>query len=96
MLFMIYAEDHPGSLDRRLAARPQHLARLETLATEGRLVLAGPLPAASGEGFTGSLIVADFEHLEAAEAFAETDPYLAAEVYARVTVKPFKQVFPHE
>ena len=96
MLFMIYAEDHPGSLDRRLAARPQHLARLETLATEGRLVLAGPLPAASGEGFTGSLIVADFEHLEAAEAFAETDPYLAAEVYARVTVKPFKQVFPDE
>ena len=96
MLFMIYAEDHPGSLDRRLAARPQHLARLETLATEGRLVLAGPLPAANGEGFTGSLIVADFEHLEAAEAFAETDPYLAAEVYARVTVKPFKQVFPHE
>ena len=96
MLFMIYAEDHPGSLDRRLAARPQHLARLETLATEGRLVLAGPLPAANGEGFTGSLIVADFEHLEAAEVFAETDPYLAAEVYARVTVKPFKQVFPHE
>ena len=96
MLFMIHAEDHPGSLDRRLAARPQHLARLEALSAEGRLVLAGPFPAESGEGFTGSLIVADFEHLEAAQNFAKTDPYVVADVYARVTVKPFKQVFPHE
>lgn len=99
MLYAIIAEDHENSLAKRLAARPEHLQRLETLQNQGRLILAGPHPAIDaanpGEaGFTGSLIVAEFTDLAAAQSWAESDPYLAAGVYARVTVKPFKQVFP--
>lgn len=99
MLYAILAVDHPGSLPARLAARPAHLERLQTLQAEGRLVLAGPHPAIDspdpGEaGFTGSLIVAEFADLESARAWAEADPYRAAGVYSDVRVKPFKQVFP--
>lgn len=99
MLYAIVGEDHPGSLDKRLAARPAHLERLEALQAEGRMVLAGPCPAIDASdpgpaGFSGSVIVAEFASLEAAQAWADADPYVAAGVYARVSVKPFKQVFP--
>ena len=99
MLYAIIATDVPGSLQSRLAACPAHLARLEQLKTEGRMVLAGPHPAIDsndpGEaGFTGSLVVAEFDSLQAAEAWAAADPYKAAGVYGEVVVKPFKQVFP--
>lgn len=99
MLYAILAEDHPGSLERRLGARPAHLARLQALQDQGRLILAGPHPAIDSEdpgpaGFTGSLVVAEFETLKDAESWAGADPYAAAGVYARVTVKPFKQVLP--
>lgn len=99
MWYAIWAEDIPDSLEKRLAARPAHLERLQALQAEGRLRLAGPMPAVDGTdpgpaGFSGSLIVAEFASLEEARAWAEADPYKAAEVYAKVTVKPFKQVFP--
>ncbi len=99
MLYAIYCEDVPESLALRLPNRPAHLARLETLQVEGRLVLAGPFPAIDCDdpgqsGFSGSLIVAEFASLSDAESWAAADPYRAAGVYARVTVKPFKQVFP--
>ncbi|MHC5347991.1 YciI family protein [Metapseudomonas furukawaii] len=99
MLYAIIATDVAGSLENRLAARPAHLARLEQLKAEGRLVLAGPHPAVDSPdpgsaGFSGSLIVAEFESLDAARAWADADPYRAAGVYADVVVKPFKQVFP--
>lgn len=99
MLYAIIAQDTENSLAGRLKARPEHLARLETLQNEGRLILAGPHPAIDsndpGEnGFTGSLIVAEFESLSAAQEWANNDPYLAVGVYQQVTVKPFKQVFP--
>ena len=99
MLYMIYGEDNPDSLDRRATARATHLERLKSLQDMGRLVLAGPLPALDNTdpgpaGFTGSLIVAEFESLEAAQAWADADPYVAAGVYANVTVKPFKRVLP--
>jgi hypothetical protein len=99
MLYAFIAEDAPGSLAQRLAARPQHLARLTALQAEGRLVLAGPCPAIDAPdpgpaGFTGSLIIAEFPSLEDAHAWADADPYVAAGVYARVTVKPFKRVLP--
>ncbi|MBD2837559.1 YciI family protein [Pseudomonas sp. JM0905a] len=99
MLYAIIATDVAGSLENRLAARPAHLARLEQLKAEGRIVLAGPHPAVDSNdpgsaGFTGSLIVAEFESLEAAKAWADADPYRAAGVYADVVVKPFKQVLP--
>ncbi|WP_294948428.1 YciI family protein [Sulfurivirga sp.] len=99
MLYMICAEDVPDSLPLRRSARERHIARLEQLQQEGRLVLAGPFPAVDaidpGEaGFTGSLIVAEFADLDEAKAWAEADPYVEAGVYAKVTVKPFKQVFP--
>lgn len=99
MLYAIIAADAENSLDRRLRARPQHLARLEALQADGRLVLAGPHPAIDSDdpgpaGFTGSLIVAEFDSLEAAQAWADADPYAAAGVYRAVTVKPFKKVFP--
>lgn len=97
--YAIVGEDAPGSLDRRLAARPDHLARLNRLKDEGRLLLAGPFPAIDSPdpgpaGFSGSLIVAAFDSLEAARAWADADPYVAAGVYAKVTVKPFKRVLP--
>ncbi|ROR32256.1 YciI family protein [Inmirania thermothiophila] len=99
MLYAIIAEDHPESLARRRSARPAHLARLEALQAEGRLVLAGPFPAIDAPdpgpaGFSGSLIVAEFESQEAAERWAAEDPYQAAGVYARVTVRPFLKVLP--
>jgi hypothetical protein len=99
MLYAIISEDVNNSLERRLAARPDHLARLELLRDEGRLVLAGPHPAIDSEdpgeaGFTGSLVVAEFESLKEAQAWADADPYMIAGVYARVTVKPFKKVMP--
>jgi hypothetical protein len=99
MLYAIIATDVANSLDNRLAARPAHLARLEQLKQEGRLVLAGPHPAIDSNdpgpaGFSGSLIVAEFDSLEAAQSWAEADPYRAAGVYASVVVKPFKKVFP--
>ena len=99
MLYIINGEDRPGSLDARLAARPDHLARLQALQAEGRLVLAGPCPAIDSPdpgpaGFSGSLIVAEFPSLEAARTWADADPYVAAGVYEKVTIKPFKKVLP--
>lgn len=99
MLYAIIAEDVADSLDIRLATRPAHLERLRSLQDQGRLVLAGPHPAIdSGDpgesGYSGSLIVAEFDSLSAAQEWADADPYNTAGVYARVTVKPFKQVFP--
>ncbi len=94
MLFAFFAQDVENSLANRLAARPDHLARLTALDDVGRLVLAGPHPNPDGEGFTGSLIVADFDHIDAAVAWANDDPYMAAGVYEGVIVKPFKQALP--
>lgn len=99
MWYAILGNDVADSLPRRLAARPAHLARLQQLQTEGRLLLAGPFPAVDAEdpgaaGFTGSLIVAEFESLAAAQAWADADPYVAAGVYAQVTVRPFRKVLP--
>lgn len=99
MLYMIHGEDVPNSLQARLAARPAHLARLASMQDAGRIVLGGPLPAIDSPdpgpaGFTGSLIVAEFDSLDEARAWADADPYVAAGVYARVTVRPFKQVYP--
>jgi uncharacterized protein YciI len=99
MLYAIVGEDVSNSLERRLDARPAHLARLQQLQDEGRLILAGPFPAIDSPdpgpaGFSGSLIVADFDSLAAAEQWAAADPYQAAGVYADLTVRPFKQVFP--
>ncbi|OWY40171.1 hypothetical protein CEK28_05415 [Xenophilus sp. AP218F] len=99
MLYAIRGEDHPDSLEKRLASRPAHLERLKALQDAGRLVLAGPFPAIDSvdpgpAGFSGSLIVAEFESLEAARAWADADPYCAAGVYAKVDVRPFRKVFP--
>lgn len=99
LFYAIVGEDAPESLDKRLAARPAHLQRLNQLRDEGRLLLAGPFPAIDSPepgpaGFTGSLIVAAFASLEAAQAWAEADPYVATGVYARASVKPFKKVLP--
>ncbi|KGD65802.1 YciI-like protein [Alcanivorax nanhaiticus] len=99
MLYAIISQDVPDSLPLRKQARADHLARLETLRDQGRLILAGPHPALDSEepgdaGFTGSLVVAEFESLEAAQTWADADPYIAAGVYAQVTVKPFKKVLP--
>lgn len=99
MLYCIIAEDRPDSLQSRLAARPGHLARLNALKNKGRLLLAGPMPAIDNEdpgpaGFTGSLIVAEFDSLAEAQSWADADPYVAAGVYARVHVSPFKHVLP--
>jgi hypothetical protein len=99
MLYAIIAEDFPGSLEKRLAARPAHVERLKALVAEGRLVIAGPHPLIDAEdpgpaGFSGSLIVAEFATRELALAWASADPYVAAGVYAKVTVKPFKRALP--
>jgi uncharacterized protein YciI len=99
MLYAIISQDREDSLEARLGARPAHLARLEALQQAGRLVLAGPHPAIDSEdpgpaGFTGSLVVAEFESLQDARDWADADPYLAAGVYAQVTVKPFRKVLP--
>ena len=99
MLYAIIAQDVEDSLDKRLAARPAHLERLEQLKSEGRLQLAGPFPAIDNidpgpAGFSGSLIVAEFDSLEAAQAWADQDPYIEAGVYQYVAVQPFKKVLP--
>tara|TARA_R110002111_G_scaffold149729_5_gene216733 strand:- start:564 stop:863 length:300 start_codon:yes stop_codon:yes gene_type:complete len=99
MLYAIMSEDIELSLPLRLKARPAHIARLQALQAEGRLVLAGPHPAIDNDnpgeqGFTGSLIVAEFSSLTAAQSWADADPYIEAGVYATVSVKPFKQVLP--
>jgi uncharacterized protein YciI len=99
MLYAIIAEDLPGALDKRLAARPAHLERLKALQAEGRLVLAGPHPLIDSPdpgpaGFSGSLVVAEFASRELAIAWASEDPYVAAGVYGSVVVKPFKKVLP--
>lgn len=99
MWYAIVGEDVSGSLEQRLAARPAHLARLQALQAEGRLLLAGPFPAIDSPdpgpaGFSGSLIVAEFPSLDDAQAWADADPYVAAGVYAKVVVKPFKKALP--
>lgn len=99
MLYAIISDDVDDSLEKRLSVRPAHLERLEALKDEGRLVLAGPHPAIDSDnpgkaGFSGSLIVAEFESLEAAQRWADADPYVAAGVYSQVQVKPFKRVLP--
>lgn len=99
MYYAIIGQDAAGSLAQRLAVRPAHLERLEQLKAEGRLLLAGPHPAIDSEdpgpaGFSGSLVVAEFPSLEAAEDWARNDPYVAAGVFAEVTVKPFRKVLP--
>ena len=99
MLYAVISEDVDNSLDKRLSARPEHVERLNKLKNEGRLIIAGPHPAIDSEdpgtnGFTGSLIVAEFDSLESAQAWADTDPYIEAGVYKKVTVKPYKKVLP--
>ncbi|MFO1351224.1 MAG: YciI family protein [Gammaproteobacteria bacterium] len=99
MLYAIVGHDAPASLEKRQAARPAHLERLQALQTQGRLVLAGPFPAIDNpdpglKGFTGSLIVAEFPALDDAKRWAEADPYVAAGVYRSVEIKPFRKVFP--
>ena len=99
MLYSIVGEDISNSLEKRKSVRPAHLARLQALKDAGRLVLAGPNPSIDNEdpgaaGFSGSIIVAEFASLDAAETWASADPYVAAGVYASVKVKPFKKVFP--
>lgn len=98
MLYVIYAEDIADSLEKRLSVRPAHLARLQLLHDEGRLLTAGPMPAVDSNepgaaGFSGSTVIAEFESLEAAQAWANDDPYIAAGVYRQVSVKPYKKVF---
>lgn len=99
MLYAIISTDIENSTPLREQTRPKHLARLQALKNEGRLILAGPHPAvdndAPGEaGFTGSLVIAEFGSLGAAQTWADNDPYVAAGVYAKVIVKPFKKVLP--
>lgn len=98
MLYVIYAEDNVNSLEKRLSVRPAHVARLQLLRDEGKLLIAGPMPAVDSNepgaaGFTGSIIIAEFDSLEAAEAWAQADPYIAAGAYKTVSVKPFKKTF---
>lgn len=99
MYYAIISEDVANSLEKRKAARPEHLARLEQLAAQGRLLVAGPHPAIDSEdpgaaGFSGSLVIAEFENLAAAQTWADADPYLTAGVYQKVVVKPYKKVLP--
>lgn len=98
MLYVIYAEDVADSLEKRLSVRPAHIARLQLLHDEGRLLTAGPMPAVDSNdpgvaGFKGSTVIAEFESIEAAQAWAEADPYVAAGVYGEVKVRPYKKVF---
>jgi len=97
--YAIISDDHEGTLDKRISARPEHLARLSALMDEGRLLIAGPHPAVDSPdpgpaGFTGSLIVAEFPSLEVAKAWAADDPYMSAGIYRKITVKPFNRVLP--
>ncbi|MBF9000064.1 MULTISPECIES: YciI family protein [Vibrio] len=98
MLYVIFSQDIENSLEKRMSVRPAHLARLQVLQDEGRLVTAGPMPAIDAEnpgeaGFTGSTVIAEFASLEEAKAWADADPYVEAGVYASSIVKPFKKVF---
>ncbi|MCP1436667.1 uncharacterized protein YciI [Erwinia persicina] len=98
MLYVIYAEDNADSLTKRQAVRPAHVARLQLLQDEGRLIIAGPMPAVDSNepgvaGFTGSTVIAEFSSLEEAQSWAQDDPYIAAGVYKQVAVKPFKRTF---
>ena len=99
MWYAIISEDVENSLEKRMSARPKHVERLKDLANAGKLLTAGPHPAIDSEdpgdaGFTGSLIIADFDSLEDAQAWADADPYIQVGVYKQVTVKPFKRVLP--
>ncbi len=99
MLYAIISEDIDQSLEKRKSARPEHLARIQILRDQGKLVIAGPHPAIDNDdpgpaGFTGSLIIAEFDNLEDAKAWADADPFVAAGVYQKVSVKPFKKVLP--
>lgn len=99
MWYAIHATDREDSLERRLSVRAQHLARLQQLQNEGRLLLAGPYPAVDSNdpgpaGYTGSLIIAEFDSLDDAQSWADADPYIEAGVYAGVSVKPFRKVLP--
>lgn len=99
MWYVIYSEDVENSLPMRKQARPAHLERLQALADQGRVLAAGPCPAIDSEdpgeaGFTGSLVILDFDNLEQAKEWAAADPYMSAGVYKSVTVKPYKKVFP--
>jgi uncharacterized protein YciI len=99
MWYAIIAEDTPNSLEKRMKARPEHIARLTLLKNEGRLMLAGPFPAIDSDdpgpaGFSGSLIVAEFDTLESAKQWADSDPYVSAGVYQQVSVKPFRKTLP--
>ena len=99
MWYAIIGQDFPGSLEKRMANRPAHVARLAALQAQGRLMLAGPFPAIDAEdpgtaGFTGSLIIAEFPSLAEAKVWADAEPYLAGGVYEKVSVKPFKKTFP--
>lgn len=99
MYYAIISEDTPNSLDKRKSTRPAHLARLQQLTDEGRLLIAGPHPAIDNDnpgdaGFTGSLVIAEFTSQQEAQTWANADPYMTAGVYAKVTVKPFKKVLP--
>jgi uncharacterized protein YciI len=99
MWYAIISQDVENSLEKRLSVRPAHIERLQTLKDAGRLLIAGPHPAIDSEdpgaeGFTGSLVVAEFDSLTKAQAWADEDPYIAAGVYQQVTVKPFKKVLP--
>ena len=99
MYYAIISQDAENSLEKRMQARPAHIERLKQLNNEGRLLIAGPHPAIDSEdpgdaGFTGSLVVAEFDSLNDAQAWADADPYIEAGVYAHVTVKPYKKVLP--
>jgi hypothetical protein len=99
MYYLVYSEDVENSLPLRLSVREQHLARLSSLQDQGRLLVAGPCPAIDTEnpgdaGFTGSLIIAEFDSLTDAQTWADEDPYIAVGVYKKVTVKPYKKVLP--
>ncbi len=93
MYYVIFAQDKPNTLEQRMAVRPQHLARLELLHKEERLLTAGPNPTIDGTGITGSTVIAKFASLKDAQAWADKDPYVAAGVYENVIIKPFKPVF---
>ncbi len=98
MFYAVISQDVEDSLEKRMSVRAEHIARLQGLQDEGRMLIAGPHPAIDSEdpgptGFTGSLIVAEFDSLEAAQTWADADPYIAAGVYEKVIVKPFKKVF---
>ncbi len=99
MLYVIIGEDRANSLEARLAARPAHLERLQALQAEGRLFVAGPCPAIDSpdpgpDGFSGIIIIAEFVSQESAQTWADADPYIAAGVYEKVTIKPFKKALP--